>query len=445
MRRWVGALLLAVVLPIAIAAIPAWAQTDTGMAATTVVELEKPVALEPLRWLPPGSDIAAALATLPARRLRSVESGGRLSLNAALGELAFTTPQIFGGPARKSGLSCQTCHPNGHLNAAFFVPGLSRQPGNVDVTGGLFNPAVDDHILNDLNIPSLRGVAQTAPYGHDGRIHSLRAFTRHVIVEEFRGAEPAPWLLDALVAYQREFAFLPPVDDGAVDPAAVARGERLFHRPFPQRPQTSCASCHPADAAFTDRRLHDVGTGGLFDTPSLRNLTATAPYLHDGSAADLHAAVDHFNRHFGLALGPKDLADLVAYLGVVGSAAGTPVRPGLESDVTLFARQLDLVAEAIERDDAERQDYIVRALRHRLGEIHARLPGDDLTTERAVLIDWSRRLSGIAERQSRGDDVGARGELSRLRDNLDRRRSLLSKAADRSLYDPDRLRQRFSE
>ena len=59
-----------------------------------------------------------------------------------------------------------------------------------------------------------------------------------------------------------------------------------------------CETCHSAPS-FTDRELHDVGTGNpqkernshgrgtSFDTPSLRVLWLTAPYLHDGSAETL--------------------------------------------------------------------------------------------------------------------------------------------------------------
>jgi cytochrome c peroxidase len=59
-----------------------------------------------------------------------------------------------------------------------------------------------------------------------------------------------------------------------------------------------CQSCH-SGPMMTDGQRHDVGTikpssggrlGGLLDgidTPTLRGLWATAPYLHDGSAATL--------------------------------------------------------------------------------------------------------------------------------------------------------------
>jgi hypothetical protein len=58
--------------------------------------------------------------------------------------------------------------------------------------------------------------------------------------------------------------------------------------------QTQCSECHPPPI-YTDLQVHDVGTadapgewfGPLIDTPTLRFLYDSAPYLHDGSAPTL--------------------------------------------------------------------------------------------------------------------------------------------------------------
>lgn len=432
------ALLVAALLMLSGLSEPTLAQS-TG---TTVVDLEQPVSLSPLRWLPAGANVADNLSEEPARRLRSEANGGGMSLTAQLGELAFSSSQIFGGVARTSDLSCQSCHTNGHINASFFVPGLSSRPGNFDGSNGLFAPANNDHVPNDRNIPSLRGVAQTAPYGREGRFSSLAEFTRHVIVQEFRGPEPAPWLLDALVAYQRELEFLPHRKGGA-DAAAVERGRLLFQRPFPKRPHMSCAACHPVDAGFTDRRLHDVGTGGMFDTPSLVNMEGSAPYFHDGSAEDLSAVVSHFNRNYALGLTTTEQSDLLAYLRVVGSVDAEPTAPSLRRELVRFSDQLALIGEAIDRDDGERLDFILRALRQRLEEMHDRLPGPTLTKERSVLIDWSRGLAAVGRAFRANGDAQARLTLKTLRTDVSRRIALVDSAEKQSLYNPDRLRAHF--
>jgi hypothetical protein len=94
----------------------------------------------------------------------------------------------------------------------------------------------------------------------------------------------------------------------------------LFRRSFAGMGGQSCASCHMPTAAFVDGRRHDVGSDGLFDTPTLLNANSTAPYFHDGRFATYGDVVDHFDRHFRLGLSARDRADLVAYLEAIGDA-----------------------------------------------------------------------------------------------------------------------------
>ena len=86
-----------------------------------------------------------------------------------------------------AGISCATCHTNGASNAKLFVPGLSTRPGNFDTTGALFNPKADNHVLDPVRIPSLRGARYLAPYGHDGRIASLRTGIKMVLKDLVTG------------------------------------------------------------------------------------------------------------------------------------------------------------------------------------------------------------------------------------------------------------------
>ncbi len=156
-----------------------------------------------LDWLPPGSLNLEELT----RRPQEIQTGGRQqSFFAEYGRLAFRSPDVLGGNARKAGLSCHACHPNGDANRHFFIPGLSDRPGHIDVTHALWSAKGDDGRANPLQIPSLRGVKDKPRLGFDRRLGSLREFTRNVIVLEFDGAEPDPLLLDALVAYQQTLA-----------------------------------------------------------------------------------------------------------------------------------------------------------------------------------------------------------------------------------------------
>ena len=69
---------------------------------------------------------------------------------------------------------------------------------------------------------------------------------------------------------------------------AARRGEKLF-----QSADTGCVNCHEPPL-FTDLHSYNVGTQNPFDkddkefdTPTLRELWRTSPYLHDGSAATI--------------------------------------------------------------------------------------------------------------------------------------------------------------
>ncbi len=210
--------------------------------------------------------------------------------------------------------------------ASCSFPGLSTRPGNFDTTSLLFNPKTYDAQLNPVRIPSLRGARYLAPYGNDGRIASLREFVRNVIVNEFAGAEPEPAILDAIVAYLNDIDFLPNPRIGAGGRLARAgeplerRGETLFFKPFRKQANLSCAGTCVPTGAFVDHVQHDVGSGGLFKTPTLLNANFNAPYFHDGRYGSYDEVVGHFDRIFDLGYSEQDKKDLVAYLTAVGDA-----------------------------------------------------------------------------------------------------------------------------
>jgi cytochrome c peroxidase len=53
---------------------------------------------------------------------------------------------------------------------------------------------------------------------------------------------------------------------------------------------------------------------GQYRTTPLRGLLQHPPYFHDGSAPDLLAVVNHYDRFFRLRLTAAQKADLVEYL-----------------------------------------------------------------------------------------------------------------------------------
>lgn len=148
----------------------------------------------------------------------------------------------------------------------------------------------------------------------------------------------------------------------AGDPAALTASARRGLALFTGK--TDCASCHTVEGGtFTDGKVHNTGvtfrsatlqfTGlvldggagemdfvaenlGKFKTPSLRDVSRRAPYMHDGSFATLEDVVGYYsdggtpNRHLDthirkLDLSPKEAKDLVSFLRSLTSDD----RPGL--------------------------------------------------------------------------------------------------------------------
>ncbi len=127
--------------------------------------------------------------------------------------------------------------------------------------------------------------------------------------------------LDALAAYLESLSTVEPSpyreSDGELTANAQA-GKQLFA-------DNNCADCHNG-SRFSDSALdtrHDVGTldadsgqrlGGLLDgldTPTLRGLWMSAPYLHDGSQDTLEGAI---LSHTTLNISTSDAALIAEYL-----------------------------------------------------------------------------------------------------------------------------------
>ncbi len=102
-------------------------------------------------------------------------------------------------------------------------------------------------------------------------------------------------------------------DDQSALPSRALKGFEVF------KTRGKCVKCHLVDefsAPFTDNKFHNLGVGmdkktleigreritqkirdrGKFKTPTLRHITQTAPYMHDGRFATLEEVVDFYDK-----------------------------------------------------------------------------------------------------------------------------------------------------
>lgn len=193
--------------------------------------------------------------------------------------------------------SCASCHPDGRAD-------------------GLNWDLLNDGFGNPKNARSLLFAHVTPPAMSLGVREEAEAAVR----AGFRSIQFADVSEEEAAAVDEYLRRMQPVASprrtGSELTPAARRGAALFE-------STGCAACHPPPL-YTDLRRHDLGLGtgreqGLaLDTPTLREVWRTAPYLHDGRAATLTQVFTEFNpddrhgRTSGLA--PTQLDDLVEFV-----------------------------------------------------------------------------------------------------------------------------------
>jgi DNA-binding beta-propeller fold protein YncE len=250
-------------------------------------------------------DLTAPVASKPGAK-PAPDALPSLRLAAARHQGSWVTPQIARGRAlfhatddgrlSRDGRACASCHPDGREDAlTWSTPDGPRQ-----------------------TIMLAGRVVGSEPYGWFGTNKTLPAHvTRTLQRLGGTGLATNKADLDALLAYLG--ALRAPSLVGAPRPAVRAelidRGRGIF-----LEPAQGCATCH--FGAGTDKLAHDVKTGNIdetslrFDTPSLRYVSGTAPYFHDGRFRSLEDVMEHSDGTMGhtMHLSRPDLLALVAYL-----------------------------------------------------------------------------------------------------------------------------------
>ena len=185
----------------------------------------------------------------------------------------------------RGSMACATCHPDNRAD------GLSWR--------------IEKH---ELQTPLLAGrMLGTHPFKWDGGDPDLNASLTSTM-KRLGGFGLDKPQTAALTAYVEA---LPAVRNPNRDVAQVARGKKLFDA-------EGCRTCHDG-VNYTDNDQHKfTGTLEKSDTPSLKGVSASAPYFHDGSAATLEALLRDRGAVHGMAdttkLTDGQVADLTSFL-----------------------------------------------------------------------------------------------------------------------------------
>ena len=227
------------------------------------------------------------------------------------------------------GVSCFSCHVNGHTNAATHLVGDIRP----------------QEFRHRLDTPSLRGVNVQRLFGSQRALKSVEDFTEFEQRAAYFDGDPVIAQKKGVNTLERgsqvhfmgEFQAImdfPPAPKlnllGRLDPAlATAReleGETLFFG------KAQCSTCH-VPPYYTDNLMHNLraerffkprmingrmasGDGPIKTFP-LRGIKDSPPYLHDGRLLTLADTVEFFNLILGTKLTGEEKRALVAFLSTL--------------------------------------------------------------------------------------------------------------------------------
>jgi cytochrome c peroxidase len=272
-----------------------------------------------------------------------------------LGRSLFYDPRL----SSDGKVSCGSCH---HQAAAFSDNGHTLSHG------------VDGR-LGTRNSPALQNLRWKTSFMWDGGAHHIENQPIAPLLNVLEMNETLPGVLAKLNAdatYQRRFAAIygtTPIDSyqllralAQFTAALTSSNSRYDHYVRHEAAGTldagelrgltlvrgKCASCHSTDL-FTDEtfrnnglnssfpldsgRAHITGIStdvGLFKVPSLRNITLTAPYMHDGRFATLAQVLAHY------AQGVLPSPTLDTALQPAGGTLGIPLTAQEQQDIIAF-------------------------------------------------------------------------------------------------------------
>ncbi|HLP12691.1 MAG TPA: cytochrome c peroxidase [Flavobacteriales bacterium] len=236
-----------------------------------------------------------------------------------LGRKIFFDTQF--SPDKK--ISCGTCH----KPEFFFADTVATHKGAHDSTNtrntpSLINIGFHPYFDYDGGVPTLE-LQVLVPFDGETEMHSNLLTAAELMLKDKAyvklaklayNRKPDPFVIvRALSSYQRSLVQAASRYDlykktGKGFTAEEKAGLDLFNSQ-----KTNCTKCH-SGPLLTNFAFENIGvpntsrdTGrarvtlnpldvGKFKTPSLRNVAATAPYMHDGSIKTLEAVIDFYNK-----------------------------------------------------------------------------------------------------------------------------------------------------
>jgi cytochrome c peroxidase len=230
------------------------------------------------------------------------------------------------------------------------------------------------------NTPSIMHLQNAPQLFWDGRADTLEQQALMPITNPIEMGADLPTVIERLNRDESYRAAFQSVYSGPATPERLGKALAAFERALVHKPaawdrfmagdmtamtesqqrgwgvfrQAGCAVCH-TPPAFTDHEFHNVGQGttlphpdigrmdvtkkqsdwAKFKTPSLRNVTASAPYMHDGTLRTLRAVVAFYQQGgianpnkdpmlFPFNFMPQQRDDLIAFLDALRSEDNLP-------------------------------------------------------------------------------------------------------------------------
>jgi hypothetical protein len=188
--------------------------------------------------------------------------------------------------AQGASVACASCHPeateDGHT---WRIDGQARRTQNL-----------------------VGGVSGRAPFHWVGDLPTLDRLMGETFVRRMGGSTPSAPVVQSLAAWLDAQPALKPTPKSETQ---LRAGRAAFEK-------AACDGCHAGPQLAGS--LADVGTGGVFKTPSLVGVHARVPLMHSGCANSLRArfsdvACGGGSKHGNAAaLSPPEFEDLIGYL-----------------------------------------------------------------------------------------------------------------------------------